>query len=50
MPKKADNQKIQVTLANLIRPDMTPEQLLKETKRVHPKASRAKLSARPSLQ
>ena len=43
MPKKADSQEIQATLAKLIRPNMTPEQLLKETKRAHPTASKSEI-------
>ena len=43
MPNKTDSQKIQATLAKLIRPDITPEQLLKETKKAHPKASKSEI-------
>jgi hypothetical protein len=40
MSKAPKNQQIQATLAKLLRPDVSPKRLLKETQKAHPEASK----------
>jgi hypothetical protein len=40
MSKAPKNHEIQATLAKLLRPEVTPKRLLKETKKAHPEASK----------
>ena len=40
MPRKPDRENIQETLLKLARPKMSPKDLLRETRKVHPEATK----------
>jgi hypothetical protein len=43
MPKDAKDYEIQVTLMNLVKPRMSPKELLRETKKAHPNATKREI-------